>query len=374
MEIAFNEEHDELRRTVRRFLEDRSDEQAVRRTMDTTQGYDEDVWKQMAEQMGLQGMIVPAEYGGAGLGPVEMMVVLEEMGRALLCAPYLSSAVLAASALAQAGRESAKKEILPGVTDGSTIATLAYVDEGAGWDVRDVRMEATAEGDGWTLTGKKLYVLDGHTASVILVAARTSGGLSLFRVDAGAAGLERTALPTLDQTRKLAELAFSSTPAQRVGADGDLTGGLERALALALVGLVAEQVGGAQCCLEMSTRYAKERLQFGRPIGSFQAIKHKCADMLVAVEFAKSAAYGAGFTAAAGEGDGDLARAVHMAKSYCSEAYFKAAAETIQIHGGMGFTWEHPAHLYFKRAKSSSQMFGTPLQHRERLAAQVGIS
>lgn len=369
MDIAFNEEHEELRRTVKRFLDDRSDEQAVRTTMDTEQGYDEDVWKQMAQQMGLQGLIVPAEYGGAGLGAVEMMVVLEEMGAALLCAPYLSTAVLAASAVAEAGTDDAKKAILPGVADGSTIATVALVDEGAGWGLGDVTMKANVDG---TLTGKKTYVLDGHTANVILVVARADDGLALFRVDAGAAGLETRPLPTLDQTRKLANVSLSNTPATRVSAPGDQTAALTRALALTLVGITAEQVGGAQRCLEMSTAYAKERLQFGRPIGSFQAIKHRCADMLVAVEFSKSAAYNAGFTAA--EGNEGLAEAVNIAKSYCSEAFFKAAGDTIQIHGGMGFTWEHPAHLYFKRAKSSSLLFGGPLLHREQLADRVGIS
>ena len=372
MDISFNEEHEELRRTVKRFLDDRSDEQAVRRAMDTEQGYDEDVWKQMAQQLGLQGLIVPAEHGGAGLGVVEMMIVLEEMGSALLCAPYLSTAVLAASAVAESGTDEAKKTILPGIADGSTIATVALVDEGAGWGLGDVKMTATVDGDGFKLTGKKTYVLDGHTANVILVVARADDGLALFRVDAGAAGLERSALPTLDQTRKLANLSFSGTPAQRVSTAGDVSAALERALAITLVGITAEQVGGTSRCLEMSTQYAKERLQFGRPIGSFQAIKHRCADMLVSVEFSKSAAYNAGFTAA--EGNEGLAEAVHMAKSYCSEAFFKAAGDTIQIHGGMGFTWEHPAHLYFKRAKSSSLLFGGPLQHREQLAERVGIS
>ncbi len=372
MEIVFNDEHEELRKTVRRFLEDRSDEQAVRRTMDTAQGYEEDVWKQMADQVGLQGLIVPAEYGGLGLGPIEMMVVLEEMGRALLCAPYLSTAVLAASALAEAGSEAARKELLPAIADGSTIATLAYVEPGAGWWLSDVAMKAEPDGDGWKLSGEKRFVIDGHIAQYVLVAARTDEGLQLFRVDAGSAGFEAEALPTLDQTRKLANLRFAGTPAQKVGEDGDQSAALERAVALGLVGVTAEQVGGAQRCLEMSTQYAKERLQFGRPIGSFQAIKHKCADMLVAVEFARSAAYNAGFTAA---GDGEeLASAIHMAKSYCSEAYFKAANDNIQIHGGMGFTWEHPAHLYFKRAKSSSQLFGTPLHHREKLAQLSNIS
>ena len=372
MEIAFNEEHEELRRSVRRFLEDRSDEQAVRRTMDTEQGYEEDVWKQMAQQMGLQGLIVPAEHGGAGLGAIEMMVVMEEMGRALLCAPYLSTAVLAASALNEAGSEDGKKNLLPGIADGSTIATVALVDEGAGWSLDDVTMQATASGDGFTLSGRKTYVLDGHTANVILVVAKTGDDVGLFRVDAGAAGLSTEALPTLDQTRKLANVTLANTPATRVSASGDQTEALARSLALTLVAIAAEQVGGAQWCLDTSTQYAKERLQFGRPIGSFQAIKHRCADMLVSVEFSKSAAYNAGFTAAAGENG--LAEAVHMAKSYCSEAYFKAAGDTIQIHGGMGFTWEHPAHLYFKRAKSSSLLFGGPLQHREKLADIVGIS
>ncbi len=372
MDISFNEEHEELRRTVRRFLDDRSDEQAVRNTMDTEQGYDEDVWKKMAQQMGLQGLIVPAEHGGAGLGAVEMMVVLEEMGRALLCAPYLSTAVLAASAIAEAGTDAAKKEILAGIADGSTIATVALVDEGADWGVGDVTMKATADGSSFTLTGKKTFVLDGHTANVILVVAHAGDGLALFRVDAGAAGLETSALPTLDQTRKLASLSFSGTPAIRISAAGDQTAAIERSLALTLIGITAEQVGGAQRCLEMSTQYAKERLQFGRPIGSFQAIKHRCADMLVSVEFSKSAVYNAGFIAA--EGGEGLAEAVNMAKSYCSEAFFKAAGDTIQIHGGMGFTWEHPAHLYFKRAKSSSLLFGGPLQHREQLANRVGIS
>lgn len=369
MEIAFNEEHEELRRTVKRFLDDRSDEQAVRSTMDTEQGYDEDVWKQMAQQMGLQGLIVPAEYGGAGLGTVEMMVVMEEMGAALLCAPYLSTAVLAASAIAEAGTEDAKKGILSGIADGSTIATVALVDEGAGWGAGDVTMKVGSDG---TLTGTKTYVLDGHTANVLLVVAQADDGLALFRVDAGAAGLETTALPTLDQTRKLSTVSLANTPATRVSAAGDQTAAIERALAITLVGITAEQVGGAQRCLDMSTTYAKERLQFGRPIGSFQAIKHRCADMLVSVEFSKSAVYNAGFTAA--EGNEGLAEAVNMAKSYCSEAFFKAAGDTIQIHGGMGFTWEHPAHLYFKRAKSSSLLFGGPLQHREQLANRVGLS
>jgi alkylation response protein AidB-like acyl-CoA dehydrogenase len=207
-------------------------------------------------------------------------------------------------------------------------------------------------------------------ADVLLVAAHTDAGLELFRVDADAAGVERRPLPTLDLTRKLAHVSFANTPATRVSRR-DQTAGLGRVLALTVAALAAEQVGGAQKCLEMATEYAKTRLQFGRPIGSFQGIKHKCAEMLVAVEFAKSAAYNACFAAAGDEPD--FLESAALAKAYCSEAYFRAAADNIQIHGGMGFTWEHPAHLYFKRAKASELLFGDAAHHREVLAGLVGI-
>jgi alkylation response protein AidB-like acyl-CoA dehydrogenase len=370
MDFAFTEEHEELRRTVRKFLEDKSDEQAVRRLMQTDEGYDPAVWKTLASELGLPGLIVPEEFGGAGLGFVEMGIVLEEMGRMLFCAPYLSNAVLAASALVHGAGDAARAELLPAIAAGEKRATLAWVEEGS-WEADAVAMRASEKGSAWTLDGVKNYVLDGHTADVVLVVARAAGELALFSVHGESPGLERRPLPTLDLTRKLARLELSQVPATRV-ANGDFSPALRRVLALAAVALAHEQVGGAERCLEMSTDYAKTRLQFGRPIGSFQAIKHKCADMLVEVEFAKSAAYHAAFMAAEG-GDEDLFTAARMAKSYCSEAYFHAAAETIQIHGGMGFTWEHPAHLYFKRAKSSAMLLGDPVAHRERLAEQLGL-
>ncbi|GIW42610.1 MAG: acyl-CoA dehydrogenase [Candidatus Binatia bacterium] len=372
MDFAFTEEHEELRQTVRRFLENKSPEAAVRRWMETERGYDEDVWLEMAGQMGLQGLIVPEAQGGAGLGPVELAIVMEEMGRVLFCAPYLSSAVLAARALLEAASEEAKAELLPRIASGEIVATLAFTEKQALWDPELVRTEAVRRGDSWSIDGVKDYVLDGHVAHVLLVVARTDDGLGLFRVEGEAEGLRRTLLPTLDLTRKLARCQFSKTPAVRIDRDGDLAKALERTVAHTLVALSAEQVGGAQRCLEMSTDYAKTRIQFGRPIGSFQAIKHKCADMLVEVEFARSAAYHAAFRAAEGD-ENELLTASAMAKSYCSEAYFRAAAETIQIHGGMGFTWEHPAHLYFKRAKSSALLFGDPVFHREKLADRLGI-
>ncbi len=372
MDLVFTLEHQELRRTLRQFLEDRSDERTVRELMETERGYDPEVWSQMAEQMGLPGLIIPEEYGGAGFGYRELCVVLEEMGRALLCAPYLSTAVLATNALLLAGDDSVRSALLPGIASGRTLATLAFVEESGRWDPQGVRMRATQKGDGWLLNGVKTYVLDGHNAELILVAAHADEGLALFSVEAsGAEGLVRELLPSLDLTRKLARLEFSATPARRIDAGGDATPVRERVLALGAAARAAEQVGGAQRCLELATDYAKSRIQFGRPIGSFQAIKHRCADMLVEVEFAKSAAYHACFTAASGEGD--LVAAASMAKAYCSEAYYHAASENIQIHGGMGFTWDNPARLYFKRAKSDEILFGDPVHHREILAAQLGI-
>ncbi len=371
MDFAFTQEHDELRQTVRRFLENDSTEQTVRGLMATDDGFDRGVWNKMAEQMGLPGLIVPEEHGGAGMGFVELAVVLEEMGGALLCSPYLSTAVLAVSALVRSGDAAAQAAVLPGIATGETLATVAIAEDDAGWDLARTATTARAVDGGWQLDGSKTLVLDGHTADVLLIAARTPDGLGLFRVESVATGLTRTLLPTLDLTRKLARLNLKGVRAERVGA-GDATPVLQYVLDVAAAALACEQVGGAQRCLNLSTEYAKTRLQFGRPIGSFQAIKHRCADMLVEVEFARSAAYHAAFCVAEGRDD-ELALATSMAKSYCSDAYFHAAAETIQIHGGMGFTWEHPAHLYFKRAKSSAQLFGDPIQHRERVAAAIGI-
>lgn len=371
MNFAFSEEQEELRRAVRRFLQDKSPEAEVRRLMETAEGYDPAVWSQMADQLGLQSLAIPEEYGGAGFGYVELIVVLEEMGAALLCAPYFSTVALAANALVTSGDEAAKKQHLPGLASGETIATLALTEDSGRWDTGSVALAATQSGDGWALDGHKSFVLDGHVADLVLAVARTEAGVSLFAVRGDADGLERTALPTLDQTRKQARLEFHGTPATLVGIEGGAEPGLAKTLQLAAVALAAEQVGGAQHCLDSSVEYAKSRFQFGRPIGSFQAIKHKCADMLLEVESARSAAYYAGWAAA--DDSEELPVVASLAKSYCSEAYFHAAAENIQIHGGVGFTWEHTAHLYFKRAKSSELLFGDPAYHRELLAQHIGI-
>ena len=371
MNFAFSEEQEELRKTVRSFLDSKSPETEVRRLMDTDDGYDPAVWSQMGEQMGLQGLAIPEEFGGSGYSFVELGVVLEEMGRALLCAPYFSTVVLAANTLLQSGDDAAKKDFLPGIAAGETIATLAYTEPSGKWDESGVTMEATQDGEGWTLNGTKMFVLDGHTADLIIVAARTAGGVSLFTVVGDADGLTRTALSTMDQTRKQAKLEFAGTPARLLGTEGQGWAVLSTVLDLAAVALAAEEVGGGQKVLDMAVEYAKVRVQFGRPIGSFQAIKHKCADMLLEVESAKSAAYYGMWCAA--EMNDELPSVASLAKAYCSEAYFHAAAENIQIHGGIGFTWEHPAHLYFKRAKSSELLFGDPTYHRELLAQRIGI-
>ncbi len=371
MNFAFSEEQEELRRSVRRFLEDKSPVTEVRRLMETTEGFDRAVWEQMANQLGLQALAIPEEYGGAGFGYVELTVIFEEMGAALLCAPYFSTVALAANAILASGDESAKKDLLPGVAAGETIATLALTEDSGRWDTDGITLTATGKGEHWKLDGHKMFVVDGHNANLVIVAARTGQGVSLFAVEGGAAGMAATPLATMDQTRKQARIEFTSTPARLVGEEGGAGPVLSRTLDLAAVALAAEQVGGAQRCLDMSVDYAKTRIQFGRPIGSFQAIKHKCADMLLEVESAKSAAYYAGWAAA--EDSEELPVVASLAKSYCSEAYFHAAAENIQIHGGIGFTWEHDAHLYFKRAKSSELMLGDPSYHRELLAQRIGI-
>jgi alkylation response protein AidB-like acyl-CoA dehydrogenase len=373
--FAFSQEQEEFRQSLRRFLADKSPAAEVRRLMETDAGYDPQVWKQLAGQLGLQGLAIPEEYGGSGATPVELGIAFEEMGRALLCAPFFSTVGLAAQALLAAGDDQAKREYLPRIADGSLLATVAVTEADGRWDLAAVRTSAAADSGApgaFLLDGTKMFVVDGHIAELLLVVARTDGGLGLFAVDASAEGVVRTPLPALDMTRKLARVEFTRAPARLVSGPGDATGALSRALDLALVALTAEQVGGAQRCLDMAVDYAKIRMQFGRPIGSFQAIKHKCAEMLIEVESAKSAAYHAAGSAAEATSD-ELGVAAAIAKACCSEAYFHVAAETIQVHGGIGFTWEHDAHLYFRRAKSSQLFLGDEHYHRERFAALTGI-
>ncbi|MEU3782271.1 acyl-CoA dehydrogenase family protein [Streptomyces sp900129855] len=373
MDLTFSQEQDELRKVVRSFLAKYSDEPAVRRLAAERQGHDAFIWRRMAGELGLQGLAVPEEYGGSGFGYVDLGIVFEEAGRALLCGPYFATVALAAEALLRCDDEQARRDLLPAIASGETVATLALTEDDGRWDEPGVRL--TASGDptaGWRLTGMKTYVPDGHLADLLLVAARTPAGISLFAVDAAAPGLARTPLPTLDETRKQARLEFTDTPARLLGAEGTAWPALRRTLATASVLLAAEQVGGASAALEAAVDYARIRTQYGRPIGSFQGVKHKCADMLVEIESARSAAYAGLWALAAGD-ESEIAVAAALAQAFCSEAFTKVAGDSIQVHGGIGFTWEHPAHLYFKRAKSSEVLLGTPSYHRELLAARLGI-
>lgn len=379
MNFAFSDEQEELKKSARRFCEEQYSSETVRRIMETESGVDEELWTRMAQELGWQAMIIPEEYGGAGFGYIELIVLMEEMGRAVVAAPFFSTVCLAANTLLVAGTDEQKQELLPGIAEGTRIATLALTEESGRWDADGVTATYSKNGGDYTLNGKKTYVVDGHTANTIIVAARADGssgedGVSLFVVDAEASGLSRRPLQTMDQTRKQAEVSLdgvSVAGSALVGEEGNAWPAVTKVMDLASVALAAEQVGGAQMCLDMSVDYAKVRVQFGRPIGSFQAIKHKCADMLVEVESAKSAAYYAGW--AAREDNEELPVTAPLAKAYCSEAYFHCAAENIQIHGGIGFTWEHDAHLYFKRAKSSELMLGDPSYHRELLAQRIGL-
>lgn len=368
---TFTEEHEVLRSTLRRFLADKAPSEAVRRSMESEEGHDPVLWRRMAAQLGLHGIALPEEYGGFGGGPVELGIVMEELGRVLLPSPYLATVALAGQALTASGDDTAKARWLPAIADGSLTGTLALAEAGGSWRVEDVAASATRDGEGWRVSGTKMFVVDGHSAGLLLVAARADTGPGLFAVDGAATGVTRTRLEALDPTRRLARIDLDAASAVRVGPEGDATRYLRAVVDLVAVALAAEQVGGAQACLDAAVEYAKVRVQFGRPIGSFQAVKHKCADMLLQVEAARSAAYRA-MSVAAGEPD-ELPVSAALAAAYCANAFTHAAKENIQIHGGIGYTWEHDAHLYLKRAKSSEQLFGSPATHRARLANLVGI-
>jgi alkylation response protein AidB-like acyl-CoA dehydrogenase len=370
MELTLTQEQEELRDNLRHFLAAKSPTTEVRRLMDTGHGYDPSVWTQMARQLGLQGLAIPEEYGGSGFGLAEQLIVLEEAGRSLLAAPYLS-AVIASTALLVSGDDTAKKDLLPGIAEGTSLVTVADA-EGEGLaDPSTYRTRAERAGEGHRVTGTKHYVLDGHVADVLLVVALTPDGPGLFAVDGGAPGVQRRLSSTLDATRKLAVVDFDGAPARLVGEAGARADVLDTVRAVAVLCLAAEQTGGAARCLEMAVDYARTREQFGRPIGSFQAIKHKLADVALEVEAARSAvAYGS--WALVGD-RAELGIAAAVAGVTCSQAYVRAAQENIQVHGGIGFTWEHDAHLFLRRAKSSSVLFGRGHEHRERLAQLVGI-
>jgi alkylation response protein AidB-like acyl-CoA dehydrogenase len=371
MSFSFTDEQTEFRSVLRRFLTEKSPTTEVRRLMETEDGYDPDIWRQLSQDLGVTGIHIPEDYGGQGFGFVELGIVLEEMGRALLCAPYFSSIVLAATTILNAGSEEQKRELLPPLAAGDSRATLASTEENGRWDTAGVAMTATQAEGGYRLNGVKSYVLDGHTAELIVVLARAPGtsgddGLSFFTVAADAAGLTRRRLNGVDDTRKLARLEFSAVPATLLGGEGSAAAPLAKTLDQAVACLANEMVGGAEALREQALDYAQLRMQFGRAIASFQTMKHKSADMLIDVELAKSAAYYAATVADGdGEGEDELGAMASLAKAGAAEAYMQTAIHTIQIHGGIGFTWDNDTHLWFKRAKSSEVFLGDPSYHRE---------
>jgi alkylation response protein AidB-like acyl-CoA dehydrogenase len=368
--FSFTEEQQEFRSQLRRFMQDKSPATEVRRLMETDDGWDREVWHQLSGELGLTAIHIPEDYGGQGFGFVELALAVEEMGRSLLCAPYFSSTVLAASAILNAGSEEQKRALLPAIAAGETVATLAFTEDNGRWDSAGVGLTATASDNAFRLNGAKSFVLDGHTADLIVVLARAPGttgdeGLSFFTLAGDADGLERQALQTVDMTRKQARLEFQDVPAELLGEEGGAAAPLAKTLNQAAVCLANEMVGGAEWLRESAVDYSLMRMQFGRAIGSFQSMKHKAADMLLDVELAKSAAYYA--AAAAAEDDDDLPALASLAKAAASEVYMRTAIHTIQIHGGIGFTWDNDTHLWFKRAKSSEVFLGDPSYHRELL-------
>jgi alkylation response protein AidB-like acyl-CoA dehydrogenase len=378
MNFGFNEEQELLRNTARKFFENECGSDTVRRLMETPEGISAELWKKLAEQ-GWLGLIYPEQYDGMGLGLVDLVVLMEEMGRAVAPGPYFSTVLLGGLAILEAGGEGQKKEWLPRIAAGDKRVALAWMEPSAQLGPAGVTLAAVEKGGKYTLSGTKLFVHDAHTADALVVAARTrpgagADGVSLFLLPNGTKGLEVTLLPTMDQTRKLCEVACSDVT---VGADallGEAGAGwapLARVLDRATVALCAEMCGGAQKVLDMTVEYAKIRQAFGRPIGSYQGVKHRAADMLVDVENSKSITYYAAW--ALDENSPEAPLAVSMAKAYVSDAYRRVAAAGIQLHGGIGFTWEHDLHLYFKRAKGSEFTFGDATHHRERVAQLVNL-
>jgi alkylation response protein AidB-like acyl-CoA dehydrogenase len=375
MNFGLSETQQAIKDAAREFLSKEAPIADVRRLIDTETAFDRGLWRKCAEQ-GYLGMIFGEQYGGVALGPVEMAALLEEMGRALLPGPFISTVLMAGTVLDTAGSETQKQTHLAPLCRGEAQATVALLERSASWDHRDVRLEANAAGDGYDLHGEKLFVSDAGVADFMIVAARlsTSSELALLIVPSDSSGVRRNVTPGVDLTRRLYQVTFENVhvPPDRVLARADRAmAALDRALDVTAAGLAAEMVGGMQQLLDLTVAYAKTRSQFGRPIGSFQAVQHRCVDILALLEGSRSAAYYAAW--ALSRNDPDASRAVSVAKAYASDAFREAGNLSIQVQGGMGFTWENDAHLYYRRAKGAELMCGDASFHRTRIArALVG--
>ena len=383
MEFRFTEEQEMIRETAASFLAEVSDSEAIRRAMATESGYEPPLWNRICTEMYWQAIHIPEDFGGMGLGYVELVAMMEQMGRYLLCSPFYATVCLGSNAVLLAGSDEQKAEWLGRLCEGQLTSTLAWNGGSSNWGADSVTATWRREGDNYVLSGDYRYVVDGHTAQLLVVAAREEGsigeeGISLFLLPADTAGVSRRWLPTMDQARKQAAITLDSvavTAHSRMGEEGRAWPTLARVLDLAAIALAAEQVGGCQQLLDMTVEYTAERVQFNRTIASFQAVKHKAADMMLQSEVARSAVYYAACVAQEALEDGPLAgelsEAASVAKSYCSDAYFAIAGDALQLFGGVGFTWEYDVHLYFKRAKSSEHLLGNGAAHRERLAIQL---
>jgi alkylation response protein AidB-like acyl-CoA dehydrogenase len=373
VDFGFSEEQEMLRESARGLLEKECPSTVLRRLIDDDRGYDPELWRKMAG-LGWTGLVVPEAYGGAGLSYVDLVLVLEEMGRVILPSPFIWTAMVA-EAIKRVGSEEQKSALLTKIAAGDLIATVAWMEPSGLWDAEGIAMPSRKRGNGFTLDGIKLFVNDAHIADYLLVAARTSGkGITLFAIETARAGITVTPLKTMDSTRRLSEVKFDNVKASAtdvVGSIGDGWKTLAEILDRGKVMIAAEMMGGAQKVLDMSVEYAKVRVQFGRPIGSFQAVQHKCANMMIDVEGGKSAVYYAAWAVSNEVAEAPLAAA--LCKAAASDAYRRVSADGIQVHGGIGFTWDHDMHLYFKRAKSSEFTFGDATYNRELVAQGINL-
>ncbi|ORL82993.1 acyl-CoA dehydrogenase family protein [Prescottella equi] len=371
---VFAEEQIELRKTVAQLLAKRADAAALRKTLESGEAFDRGLWDVLCQQVGVAALAIPEEFGGFGATLVEQHLVLEELGAALTPSPMFGSAVLAAQAILATGNDEACERLLPGIAEGSSIAALCWVGPEGHWRSDDVACTAAgSDAAGYTVSGTAHYVLDGAHADVLIVAAAVEGSdgvIGLFEVDPTAAGVARRQLPTMDLTRPMSLVEFDSAPAVRLTAD-DATAALEKVRTIAIVALSAEQVGAAERCMQMTVDYSKDRVQFGRAIGSFQALKHRMADLYFLVETARSASYAAVHSLS--EGLPTAAADALVAKAYCSEAFLAVTGDAIQLHGGIAITWEHDAHLFFKRAHGSAQLLGQPEKFFKEMETLAGL-
>jgi alkylation response protein AidB-like acyl-CoA dehydrogenase len=371
MDIGFTEEHEMLRESARRFFESECTTQFVRQRMAEPAAVTDEFWRKLAEQ-GWLGIVYPEEEAGSGLGLVDLVVLMEEMGRVVMPGPFLSTVLLGGAAIAEAGAPAQRRQWLPQIVAGSAKAALAWTEPNLRWDAAGITLRAREAGSGFTLSGTKLFVGDAHLADTLVIAARTrdgstmEDGVSLFLVPKDTPGLTITVLPTIDETRKLCEVGLDSVAGALLGEIHQGWAPLSKVIARATVALAAEMCGGAQQVLDMTVAYAKIRIAFGKPIGSYQGVKHQAADMLVALENAKSLTYYAAWAVDQGLHEAPLA--VSMAKAAASDMSRKVAGTGIQLHGGIGMTWEHDLQLYFKRAKACEVAFGDATWHRERVA------